>query len=49
MKLVSFVFTAAALLLVAGFAYVAFTDIPVEQTEIVKTIPNDRFFSSSAP
>lgn len=36
----------AALLLAGGFAYLAAVDIPVTQSEIVKTIPNERFFKN---
>lgn len=34
--------------LVGGFAYVAFRDIPVNQTEIVKQVPQDRFHAAQA-
>lgn len=27
--------------IIAGFAYVSIIDVPVRQTEIVKTIPNE--------
>ncbi|MBU0799877.1 MAG: hypothetical protein KKA05_02630 [Alphaproteobacteria bacterium] len=47
MKFVAIIFAAAALVTAAGFAYVAMQDVPVQQTEIVKTIPNDRFFASN--
>jgi hypothetical protein len=29
--------------LVGAFGYIAFTDVPVSQTMVEKTIPNDRF------
>lgn len=38
-----------ALLVIGGFAYLAFTDIPVEQNEIRKVIPNERFFGKTSP
>jgi hypothetical protein len=38
---------AVVVLLIGGFAAVAFMDIPVQQTEITKTIPNVRFFKSN--
>lgn len=31
-------------LLLGGFGYIALTDMPVSQTQVEKTIPNDRFF-----
>lgn len=31
-------------LLLGGFIYVALIDIPVNQSEVIQTIPNDRFF-----
>ncbi|HEY8191708.1 MAG TPA: hypothetical protein VIG74_04725 [Alphaproteobacteria bacterium] len=34
-------------ILVGGFAAVTFMDIPVQQTEITKTISNDRFFKNN--
>lgn len=34
-------------LLAGGFAAIALMDIPVQQTEITKTIPNDRFFKTN--
>lgn len=30
--------------LVGGFAYVTMTDVPVSQTEVSISIPNDRFY-----
>ena len=33
-----------ALLLVGGFIALAFTSVPVTQSEIRKTIPNEQFF-----
>ena len=48
MKFVAFILGIAALITAAGFTFVALKDVPVEQTEIVKTIPNERFFQSNS-
>ncbi len=34
------------LTLVGGFIFLAVTDIPVEQTQIKKTISNERFYGT---
>lgn len=47
MKLVTFILAAAALLAVGGFTFIALQDVPVTQTEIVKTIPHDRFAATN--
>lgn len=47
MKLVAFILGAALLLTAGGFAFVAFQDVPVTQTEMVKDIPADRFLASN--
>ncbi len=31
------------LLIVGGFLFLAFTDVPVPHTQVTKTIPNDHF------
>ncbi len=38
---------ALAVLLVGGFLCLAAMDIPVKQNEVVKTIPNERFFKNN--
>lgn len=47
MKLVAFIFAAALLLTAGGFAFIAFQDVPVTQTEIVKDIPADRYLANN--
>ena len=45
MKLVVFVLAFAMLAAAGGFTFVALQDVPVTQTEIVKTVSHDRFYS----
>ena len=47
MKIITLVLLLCVALLIGSFAYFAVTDIPVEQSQAIKTIPNDRFFGSS--
>lgn len=47
MKLFKLIFSLIAIILIGGFGYFALTDIPVEQKQIVKTIPNERFFNDN--
>ena len=47
MKLIVILFSAVLLLLIGGFAYLAMSDVPVETTQISKTISNDRFFDAN--
>jgi hypothetical protein len=47
MKFVAFIFGAALLLTIGGFAFIAFQDVPVAQTEIVKDIPADRYLANN--
>lgn len=47
MKFIAFIFGAALLLIAGGFAFIAFQDVPVTQTEIVKDIPADRFLANN--
>ena len=47
MKFIAFIFGAALLLTAGGFAFIAFQDVPVAQTEIVKDIPADRFLANT--
>lgn len=44
MKVVKFILTATVLVFIAGFAYIAMTDVPIEQNQVTRTIPNERFF-----
>ena len=46
MKLIKLIFTLIIVAVIGGFAYVATTDVPIEQSEISKTISNDRFFDA---
>ena len=36
----------AAVLLIGAFTYVAIADVPVETTQVSKTISNERFFDA---
>ncbi|AEP09780.1 hypothetical protein [Micavibrio aeruginosavorus] len=36
---------AVLLMIIGGFGFVAFTDVNVPQTEVSKTVPNDRFYN----
>lgn len=45
MKLLPLLLGLVALFLIGGFAYFAFTDMPVTQSEIVTPIDNQRFFA----
>lgn len=47
MKLVKLLFALILVTGIGGFIYLAVTDIPVEQREVTKTIPNERFFGDS--
>lgn len=47
MKLVILICSVAALLAVGGFVFFAMTDVPVPQTTVSKTLPNERFFNES--
>lgn len=44
MKLVKWLLTVFILVIAAGFTYIAVTDVPVQQSQVTKTIPNERFF-----
>jgi len=46
MKLFKFFFIVVILLLIGGFGYVAFTDVPVPQSQVTKTIPNEQIFQN---
>ena len=39
--------TAVAVLLVGGFLCLAAVDVPVKQNQVIKTIPNERFFKNN--
>lgn len=45
MKIVVFIVGFAVLAAVGGFTFVALQDVPVAQTEMVKTVPHDKFYS----
>ncbi len=44
MKLFKIIFAFLALVVTGVFGYFAVIDIPVQQQEVVQTIPNERFF-----
>ena len=44
MKLFKWLLTVFVLLIAAGFTYIAVTDVPVQKSEVTKTVPNERFF-----
>ena len=43
-KIGKFALAGVALLLIGGFVALAFVTVPVTQSEIRKTIPNEQFF-----
>jgi hypothetical protein len=45
MKFIAIVFCLTLVLAAASFVAVAFIDVPVAQTEITKTVPNDQFYN----
>lgn len=45
MKFVSIVFGMTLVLALVAFVAVAMMDVPVSQTEISKTVPNERFYN----
>ena len=48
MKKLKLVISLFAVLILGGFTYFAITDIPVERSEVTKTIPNERFFGNGS-
>ena len=46
MKFATILLAAFVVLIVGGFTFLALTDVPVEHSQITKTIPNDRFLNS---
>jgi hypothetical protein len=46
MNFTRIILAAAAVIIVGGFAFLALTDVPVEHSQIQKTIPNDRFLKN---
>lgn len=46
MKFMAFIFAIATVAVLGGFTFVAFQKVPIEQTEIVKTVPNEKFLAS---
>lgn len=46
MKIIAIIFGATTILAVLAFVGVSMINVPVEQSEVVKTVSNDRFFSS---
>ncbi len=45
MKFIGIVFGLTLVLAVAVFVAISVIDVPVEQTEVTKTIPNDRIYN----
>jgi hypothetical protein len=48
MKLMTIIFTLAVIIVIGGFAYIALQEVPLEQTEVTKTVSNDIIFQSKA-
>ncbi len=46
MKFATILLAAFVILVVGGFTFLSLTDVPVEHSQITKTIPNDRFLNS---
>lgn len=46
MKLLGIVFCMTLLLALVAFAAIAMMDVPVEQTQITKTVSNERFYNN---
>ncbi|QQG35625.1 MAG: hypothetical protein HYS17_08865 [Micavibrio aeruginosavorus] len=46
MKIIAVITGMTALLAVLAFVSISLIDVPVEQSEVVKTVSNDRFYSS---
>lgn len=44
MKIFKIIFVFLALVVTGVFGYFAVIDIPVQQQEVIQTIPNERFF-----
>ena len=47
MKLLGIVFCMTLLLALVAFTAIAMMDVPVEQTQITKTVSNERFYNNS--
>ncbi len=45
MKFIGIVFCLTLVLAAAAFVAVSFIDVPVAQTEVSKTVPNERFYN----
>lgn len=45
MKFIGFVFCLTLVLAAAAFVAISFIDVPVHQTEVVKTVPNERIYN----
>lgn len=45
MKLIKFLMLILFFAFIGGFGYAAFTDVPVQQSEVTITIPNERVFN----
>lgn len=48
MKFFKLLFGLAFIGIIAGFVWLAVTDVPIEKTTIKKTIDNERFFVSGS-
>ena len=46
MKLLGIVFCMTLTLALVAFSAIAMMDVPVNQTQISKTVPNERFYSN---
>lgn len=47
MKLGKLLLIAVFVTLVAGFGYFAFTPVDIEQTEVIETIPSEKFLNNA--
>lgn len=48
MKFIGIVFCLTLVLAAAAFVAVSFIDVPVQQTDISKTVPNERFYNQGS-
>lgn len=49
MKFIGIVFGIALVLGLVGIIAIAMMDVPVQQSQITKTVANERFYTGSAP
>jgi len=47
MKLFKIIFVLILIIILGGLVWLAFTDVPVQQSEMVIDVPNDRFFEEN--